>query len=193
MTTLTLQQDTVDLQGTFTRQGWVYLPGFVSTEQAAAWERETRQLAGKSLCCKVKTIRWTEQSISEGHELERWANSSPVKRFMRNVDPTAAPDLTCRSLWISRYKDGEFIEPHRDAGGHIQLLVCFAANPAQGGKFYLVANDGEPHGLDLLPGDAVVYRATQVTHWTQPFNTTGSQATPERAILDARYYQQVAD
>lgn len=79
--------------------------------------------------------------------------------------------------WTSIYAPGEFINPHRDRSGTIQLLVCLM-NPQRGDCGDYLHLPGTR--LFLASGDAVAFEATTQEHFTTP----GSKP---RIVLVGRY------
>jgi hypothetical protein len=67
----------------------------------------------------------------------------------------------------------------------VQLLVCLQAPPSSqnGGKLFV---DGTE--LFLTPGDAVVFEAVRLEHYTTPLVASEDEPDPRRIVLVGRYY-----
>ncbi|QSM02053.1 RNA demethylase [Mycobacterium phage prophi68-1] len=100
-----------------------------------------------------------------------------------NIDPK---HVDC---WANRYRVGERIAPHRDSSGSVQFIVCLKApiDLTSGGILHLKVADAL-FPCPLTPGDALLWEATSIEHWTTPLVATQHEPTPERITLVGRYY-----
>jgi len=163
--------------------GFVLIRDFVAEDEVARlW----------SSCCTApvhrchvgdKQVTWGEATLSAGHPGHDYFRQGHVRDLVEGLAPVeVAPEIHC---WISLYQEREYIGPHRDRSGVLQMLVCLQSprNPSSGG--HLVLADSP---IFLRSGDAVIFAATHVEHRTTPLRRTATDPAPVRAVLVGRCY-----
>jgi hypothetical protein len=157
---------------------FVYLPGFLPSDEAAWLLSTTDGIPAKSVQCGLPDVRWGEQQFDAGHPAYELFVSSRVIDFIGRL--TGMINLHGLEVWTSCYAPGQFINAHRDGRGTIQLLINLRApsDASHGGRLHV---DGTE--LFLTPGDAVAFKATELEHYTSP-------ATEHRVVLVGRYFMQ---
>ncbi|MGM7643448.1 hypothetical protein ACSVDM_00995 [Nocardia sp. JW2] len=132
---------------------------------------------------KLGTASWDEHDLVAG---------DPGYEFCRhpalaNVIQVLVGRITIGSVmcWMSHYGVGEYIGPHRDRYGRVQLLVCLKTTNSieLGGSLVLAGTE-----LFLAPGDAVIFEATELEHHTTPLLGSTDDPSPTRSVLVGRYY-----
>ena len=129
-------------------------------------------------CHAGNDVSWSEATVLRGHPghdlfLRPDIRCLVAKLARREI----APGI---KAWMSIYREGEFITPHRDSDGLIQMLVCLESprDASSGGALILGAQ-----AVILAPGDAVVFKATEVEHYTTPLLATETDPDPARSVL----------
>src|SRR5689334_7174410 len=117
---------------------FVLLPGMLTPDEARALLTSTQDVPRKRVICGIKEISWDEQSFRAPHPAyQLFEGAEPVGLVRRLTGLTTIRRLTC---WTSIYGPGQFINPHRDQGGTIQLLVCLQATASRQNGGELVLN-----------------------------------------------------
>src|SRR5262249_21282223 len=136
----------------FQRSGYVYAPSLISESNAKSFELSARSLPSRRVICGDPNISWAEQEIPENHELHAVFSSKPVRDAAAALLNTGAGlrDLTC---WVSRYGQNEYIGPHKDRAGDLQIVLSLSdAGKDNGGALNLLIED-ETITLQFNPGD----------------------------------------
>lgn len=171
----------------FLRLGFVHVPSLISESDARSFEISTRSLPSRRVICGDPDISWAEQEIPEDHELHNVFSSQRVKRAAAALLNTNSSlrHLTC---WVSRYRQGEYIGPHKDRAGTLQIVMSLnSTGEGTGGALNLLV-EGERTALHLNPGDALFFRATSITHYTTPLIATARCPDPLRVVGVGRYF-----
>ena len=171
----------------FSSSGYLVVRNLVSAVTAARFEAITRSLPARRVICRIPQISWDEQSVPRAHALYELFASSPLKNAVTELlgGKVYFCNLTC---WISRYRVGEHISRHTDAGGTLQILLMLKpVAAAQGGVLKLVTDSGAL-ALDLREGDALLFRATSIIHFTTPLASTPECPDPIRVVAVGRYF-----
>jgi hypothetical protein len=173
----------------FSACGYVVIRNLVNLAAAARFEALTRSLPARRVICSVPDVSWEEQSVPHNHPLYRLFFSVPLKAAMSELlGQNADWGLIC---WVSRYGLGEYISPHTDTGGTLQVLLMLRGVDAeQGGVLTLVTDSGNV-AVDLRDGDALYFRATSITHFTTPLTWTAQCPTPTRVVAVGRYFSAI--
>lgn len=171
------------LTSQFASQGFVHLPGLIGPDQAAELLASTADVVSRRVECGVENVTWDEQQLGPGHAGYEFFLQPRLTDLVQTLTGLfAIRKLMC---WTSCYGVGEYINPHGDRYGTVQLLVCLkSARTAQQGG-YLVVDGTE---LFLSAGDAVVFEATRLEHHTTPLIASAEEPTPTRVVLVGRYY-----
>src|SRR2546423_6884667 len=173
----------------FSACGYVVIRDLINPTAAARFEALTRSLPARRVICGVPDVSWEEQSVPYDHPLYRLFFSVPLKAAMCELlRQDAGWGFTC---WVSRYQLGEYISPHTDASGTLQVLLMLrGVDAAQGGVLTLVTDSGNV-AVDLRDGDALCFRATSITHFTTPLTWTAQCPTPTRVVAVGRYFSAI--
>jgi hypothetical protein len=166
---------------------FVVLPNLVSNVAAARLEVITRSLPAQRVVCRSSDSSWDEQAVPHTHTLYRLFASSFLKGAVTDLlgGKLRLRDLTC---WVSRYRVGEYIAAHTDAGGTLQIVLMLKPVPrGQGGVLKLDLDTGTVE-VDLKQGDALLFRATLLTHSTTPLVSTPECSEPSRVVAVGRYF-----
>lgn len=173
------------LAGRFREQRFLYLPHLMTAAAARNLDLLSRGLEARRVNCHGGANTWQEQAIESG-ALHRCFEDAGTVDFLRLVLGTEMPleRLVC---WTSRYREGEHINPHLDASGSVQVLLCLAACPLSNGGT-LVVGESPTTRLHLQPGDALVFKATDLLHATTPLRASPEVPEPLRVVAVGRYF-----
>jgi alkylated DNA repair dioxygenase AlkB len=68
------------------------------------------------------------------------------------------------------YRNGDRLPPHRDrAACEISISVNLGQTPDEPWTLYVRDRSKKPAGAVLQPGDALIYRGIELTHWREPY------------------------
>lgn len=133
--------------------------------------------------CKSNTNSFGEQSFDTTH---------PVTEFFMQADMLQLTQILLGSgqisevtCWSLVYAPGEFINPHKDAAGAIQALICLQAPSSRQNGGELIV-DGQ--AIFLTAGDAIMFEATSLEHHTTPLAGTADDPSPRRTVVVGRYF-----
>ena len=175
--------DLLELTSQFAAQRFVQLPGFIHPDQAAYLLESTREIVRRRVRCGLENVSWDEQELVAGDPGYEFCRHPKLTRLIEALaGPVTIDNLVC---WTSRYGVGEYINPHRDRYGTVQVLVCLKSvrTKHQGGSLVVAGTE-----LFLSSGDAVIFEATRLEHHTTPLVATAEEPTPTRTVLVGRYY-----
>ncbi|WP_157552905.1 hypothetical protein [Nocardia uniformis] len=175
--------DLPELISLFTAQRFVHLPGLIRPDQAAYLLESTDGNLPRRVRCGLENVSWEEQelvALDPGYDFFR--HPKLIRLIQALVGPVTINTLMC---WTSHYGAGEYINPHRDRYGTVQLLVCLKSvrTQYQGGSLVIAGTE-----LFLSAGDAVVFEATRIEHHTTPLFASAEDPSPSRIVLVGRYY-----
>jgi len=173
----------------FKETGLAYLPACLSPQRASKLYLDSKVLPGRRVGCGDSAISWEEKSVPLDHPLSRlFLEKEPVLELIESCIGRQ-PVITDFICWVSVYRQGEFISPHRDRVGDIQIILSIkAAHNASGGNLHIRTLTGDLVVLRLQPGDMVIFKAHELEHFTTPLDGTGDYKNPIRAIAVGRYF-----
>lgn len=172
----------------FEEIGYSYWPAVITPKQAANYCESLRSTPVRRVICGDKDISWNEQTINRGTPLfDLFLSDQVLKRIRRCIrTPNAgSPDLRC---WTSSYSVGEYINRHKDGAGNVQLVLCLRAVERGRGGTLILEYAGRRTELHLSPGDAVLFLATKVYHYTTPLLPSTALPDLERTVAVGRYF-----
>lgn len=182
------EMDHVSTHESFVHRPYVMLQHLVTSEVASNMYVSTRRFSARRVICDDIRISWTQRDV------EPWSTEASFfqsSECMRRIEPylggtSAFSEVSC---WTSEYGLGEHINPHVDKGGDLQVVLCLRSPAAENGGALYVRYKDQSHGFRLAAGDAMLFRATEVEHWTLPLVATPDDQCPERVVLCARYFR----
>lgn len=147
----------------------------------------TEGLAARRVICGIPNVSWGEQTLLPGHPLHRLFVRADLTRTIAESIGLAsfAASVQC---WTSCYALGEYINEHTDVTGAIQLLLCLEAPPPECGGSLRFGPGGAEGRVNLQPGDALLFVATQIVHATEPLVASPAVPEPRRTVAVARYF-----
>jgi hypothetical protein len=177
--------DRAAIRDTYLNQQWVLVPRMASRVQLSRFRDDVLSAPKKRVTVGSSKEYWTEYAINAKSALGVFLKSRPVFDLVRSAANQA---LSRRAtIWAQSYQVGERIAWHRDSAGEIQFLLCVKA-PGEdaGGRFCLRANKAEI-ALSLSDGDALLFKATALSHSTTRIVGSISGA-PQRITAVARFF-----
>ena len=172
----------------FAKRPIVLLREFVVPPAAEGMYVATRRFSAHRVTCGDARVSWTERGIdSLSPEAEFFRSADCLQKVSPFLDgPATFREVRC---WTSEYGLGEYINPHVDRAGDIQMVLCVRATAVDNGGSLCVRYCNEGESYHLTAGDAVLFRATDVEHWTVPLVPTPDDPHPERVVICARYFR----
>ena len=135
----------------------------------------------RSNCDRANTFG--EQSFDATHPVAGFFTQADMLQLAQTLLGSAQiSQVTC---WSLVYAPGEFINPHKDAAGALQALICLQAPGSRQNGGELIV-DGQ--AFFLTKGDAIMFEATSLEHHTTPLVGTADDPSPGRTVLVGRYF-----
>ena len=161
----------------------VYIPGLISPDQADVLLAATNDTPSTRVICGDERVSWDSQNFTEGHPVYQFFLRQDVTQMIDGI--TGINGRRELMVWTSCYAAWEYINPHRDVAGLIHLLICLEAPPSphNGGSLFV-----DKRELFLRPGDAVLFDACRLEHYTSPLVPTEEVSAPRRTVLVGRYF-----
>jgi hypothetical protein len=132
----------------------------------------------------------------ETWESAKFRSSDPALDFYSSVnqlkfiaDCTQLPMDRFQGIaaWAHIYRMGEFIPRHRDGTGFCQLVTGVELNADANSALLHIEVKGKIFKYQLDPGDAVLFKATDLYHWTTPLRARGIADFATRCVFVVRY------
>ena len=175
-----------EIASRYENQPFMLIRHFISVESAQQLVRTTDGVPIGEVTCGDKNIRFGEQKFTEEHPLFKFFLHQDVLTFARRLmQADKVADVLC---WTSVYTVGQYINAHQAGSGDLRIILCLQA-PAEenGGHLCAGLSDGERRLL-LTPGDAVIFKASAIQHYTTPLVATEQEVSPQRVVAVGRYY-----
>lgn len=175
-----------EISKAYKQQRFVFLPQIIKPTYVSRCLEDIADIEVRRVICGIPNVEWGEQQIPESSRVgqlflsREWLN---LIEYLAEQQYDESASIRC---WTSIYRLNEYINPHRDRAGTIQALLCLK-NSGGGGRLVLNLEEEEVT-YNLHPGDAIIFEATRVTHYTTPILSTDHERTPERIVAVARYY-----
>jgi hypothetical protein len=149
----------------YAENGFEVAPGFLTPQQISVFLASLEEVEARRVKCHDESITWDEKNIAKGSIIWEFFMSQATIRWISNLHPMKTFGI---SSWACIYSRGEHIDAHKDGAGDTQFLICLAnGQPDWGGQLILRPN-GVEHEVFLHPGDAVLFKASQIEHETMP-------------------------
>jgi len=165
----------------FHRLAYACVPSLIPEANAKSFEISTRSLPSRRVICGDPNVSWEEQEIPQNHALHDFFLSQPVRDTAAALLNISSP-LRHFTGWISRYRQNEYIGPHQDRAGTLQIVLALDGTGGDNGGTLNLLIDGETIALRLNPGDALFFKATSITHYTTPLIATARCPDPVRVV-----------
>lgn len=166
----------------------VMLPELIQeSDVLQSWARLINKSEPRRVVCGDESISWTERTISSDSSVARFFASETVLGHVRCFDHPLRRTPVKTTLWASCYQLGEFIEPHRDRGGDVQIIFCLKSTSVDEGGALCLQLESGIETYQLRAGDAILFCATETEHWTTPLIQT-KKTPPSRVTIACRYW-----
>jgi hypothetical protein len=176
------------LSALYQEHRFVFIPHFISSSRAAELLACCEGLAVRRVICGIPGVSWDELSVERGHELYDFFSSEEVLNVLAKLLGLKRFNFARLTSWISSYRVGEYINPHRDRSGSIQVIVGLSALPEECGGTLILHPNENPATYFLGSGDCLIFEATSVEHCTSPILATPNYPEPRRIVAVARYF-----
>ena len=160
---------------------------FISAKDAAFFLDTAKSLSKRKVICKADNVSFSEQAIPPDHELHNFFSSKQIlaiSQELLNVQSTLKRML----CWTSIYQKHEFINPHKDVSGDLQLLLCLQNDGFKDQGLFCFQFENETHKIFLNPGDLLFFEATKIEHYTTPIFESETNPNPYRTVAVARQF-----
>lgn len=149
--------------------------------------QSSRPLQKRRVICKMPNVSYDEQLIEKGNDLYSFFSSDTITSYSREILKTNGA-LRSMSCWTSIYQKGEYINPHKDASGDIQILLCLQNDGFKENGLFCFRIYDQEHKIFLNPGDLIYFKATDIEHYTTPLISTAENNSPTRIVAVARQF-----
>jgi len=144
----------------FETKGCVQVPEFIDSETIAT--------VSQYLENKLKRGVWVSEAADTTTELSNYADPLTEVLLLRcktAVETVCGKELLPTYSYVRIYQPGEDLKPHVDRPACEVSVTVNVANKGELSPIYIqYANNKESKHL-LNPGDAVIYKGCEATHW----------------------------
>lgn len=162
---------------------YVVLPELLSAANVTTLLARTAGTVIERRTCHRDANTFGEQSFDTTHPVAEFFMRADMLQLARTL--LGAGHISEVRCWSLVYGPGEFIDPHKDASGAIQILICLQAPGSRQNGGELIV-DGQ--AFFLTTGDAIAFEATSLEHGTTPLAGTADDPSPRRTVVVGRYY-----
>ena len=162
---------------------YVVLPKLLSAESVTTLLAHTADTVIERSICHRAANTFGEQSFNTTHLVAEFFMQAGMLQLARRL--LGSGHISEVKCWSLVYEPGEFIDPHKDASGAIQILICLQAPRSRQNGGELIV-DGQ--AFFLTTGDAIAFEATSLEHQTTPLVGTADDPSPRRTVVVGRYY-----
>ncbi len=167
--------------------GFEVIDGLLTRKRAAEFLESISYLPERRVYAQKSADHFGSQDIVQYHPLHYFL-IGPGLAESRRVCGDFRP-LVEAQCWTSIYRKGERISPHRDVAGDTQFLVVLERpDDACRGALHIIDRQREEHVLRLAVGDALVFHANALTHFTEVLQATPQVPEPKRVVAVARFF-----
>ncbi|HMH64094.1 MAG TPA: hypothetical protein VK515_00820 [Rhizomicrobium sp.] len=158
--------DASALAQTFARQGYVMVRGLVGAERVAAMRAhlEDRAARGTLRMMGDDTVPKTPCAYGD-HILD-----GLMQELCPAIEAHTGLSLFPTYSYARIYKHGDILGPHRDRPAcEISISLNLGQVPDEPWALHMKNDAGEETAALLHPGDVLIYRGLDLTHWREPF------------------------
>ena len=154
--------------GTFAEQGFALMPSLiVDPLRGFLWRYVTEREAAGGLAADPN---WPGTPVAYGDLVMEHL----LERLRPHVEAASGRRLFPTYSYLRVYQHGNALKPHRDRPAcEISVSLHIGQETPVPWPLWLEGVDG-PQAVELQPGDAVLYRGTELEHWREPY--TGIRA-----------------
>jgi hypothetical protein len=171
----------------FLQEKHILLPQLLSPSDIERFNHETLQFPSREVRAGLPGVQWEEKTIPLDSDIGRFFSQPTLTSTLQRLLQTSAKIHRCH-IWTSEYRNKEFVNPHVDKHGTVQLLVCLKNHCMPNSGTLEMDDNGHRFSYTLKEGDALIFQATQILHWTSPAISTQQENSPCRVVLVARYH-----
>lgn len=171
----------------FAQRPYVLVRRLITAALAGQFATDAGHWQSRRVVCG-SSVEWTEHYVPECSNLYKLFCSRALVTTLHHLSGVPSSLYSLMLLcWVSHYRLGEYITAHRDQSGDIQVVLGLVCPPKHNGGCLSFSYGSDRAGVCLTSGDAVVFKATDVTHSTTPLISTRWCTSPERVVAVARY------
>lgn len=174
----------------FETDRYTVLPKYLNCLDIHTWLEKLDSLDTKRVVCGDPNISWNEIGIPTEHTIYNYFMSKEILQLIKHIDhQNSRKEVAKLVTWGCKYGLGEYINLHTDTQGNIQMLICLdAPDKKNGGVLHVRNSEGSFIPMFLSAGDAVIFRATEVPHFTTPIEPSADCKQPRRLVVIARFF-----
>jgi hypothetical protein len=157
--------DSRDLAGLFRQKGYAVANGLIAPQRAATLRAhlERRAATGNMMMQGDDHVPGTPFVYGDMHA------DALMQELLPRLEAMLGIELYPTYSYARVYKHGDALYPHRDRGAcEISLSLNLGQTPDDPWPL-LVGEEGKGFAAILRPGDALIYRGVEMTHWREPF------------------------
>jgi hypothetical protein len=154
----------------FESVGCVMIPSFVDKDTIATFSKYLQNKANHSVF-KAEGNDWNSDFYWYADPLTEIL----LENYLNKMEQVVGKKLLPTYSYSRIYTEKNELAPHTDRES---CEVTVSINIATSGKespIYLQDHSGKTHQYFLSPGDAVVYKGIEITHWRRPLKETGTK------------------
>jgi hypothetical protein len=163
---------------------WALIRNFVRRPRLAGFCKDVLSAPSRRVTVGSRSEWWSEHQIDKSSSLGEYLRGPSV--FAVAQYATDIKLSTNVSIWAQSYNLGERIAWHRDGTGEVQLLICLQSTDQGCGGRFCIRWNGKKEVIDLLDGDAILFRATALPHCTT--RVLSPERTRPRITAVARFF-----
>ena len=173
------------LQSFYGENLFVFMKSFFNSDACGIIKKIVEKLPGTRVLCGASKRSWNEIAILEEHPLHNLL-SVMLSKIVSKIGCFDEKKFSFLKIWYNIYSEGEYIEKHTDANGDIQLVICLEATSFESGGILHILSNENYHPILMSPGDALLFKATKVTHYTTPIKKNNFNL--KRKVIVLRFY-----
>ncbi|OCX51913.1 hypothetical protein BEL04_18090 [Mucilaginibacter sp. PPCGB 2223] len=161
--------------------------GFIDGDILMTFLNEVSTFETRRVICRTENVSYDEQIVPNDSLLFKFFNSSKILSLSKKILQTDK-ELKSMLCWTSIYRKDEFINPHMDRTGDIQLLLCLKNDGFGEHGLFCFETGYKARAIFLYPGDLIFFKAKEITHYTTPLIETDDKNAPLRIVAVSRQF-----
>ena len=171
----------------YREQQHTFLRKYTSPSLIARLKNAMRKTPHRRVCVNGSTETWKSAKLRPSDPVLNFYVSPEQLELIASCTELPLDSFQGIHAWTHTYREGECIPRHRDAVGFCQLVVGLELMAdAESSLLYIESGSGNV-GYRLDPGDALLFNATQLYHWTNPLRKLPRSRFAKRSVLVVRY------
>ena len=161
---VTIQHQEMDTEATFQRDYYSVARSFLKEPRLSQAYRYARKLAhGQMMSTADSQVPDTPSSYGD------WVMEGLLSDLQPAVEALSGVSLFPTYAYFRVYKSGDILKKHKDRPScEISVTACLGYTAPKPWPIRITGPQGSA-GVELEPGDAMLYRGTECYHWREPF------------------------